>query len=68
MNSIYTFPSPFLEATILSRTSQFIINVNINGDEVRCHCPTTGRIGNIDLAGRPCLLSKNDNPGLATLF
>lgn len=68
MNSIYTFPSPFLEATILSRTSQFIINVNINGDAVRCHCPTTGKIGNIDLAGRPCLLSKSDNPARKTMY
>ena len=33
-----------------------------------CHCPTTGRIGNIDLSGIPCLLSKSDDPKRKTPY
>ncbi len=29
------------------------MDVIIDDEVVRCHCPTTGRIGNIDLAGIP---------------
>lgn len=32
---------------------------NINGEIINCHCPTTGRIGNLDVKGLPCLLSKS---------
>lgn len=40
------------------RRNRFVIDVKL-GDEVHvCHCPCTGKIGNFDLRGRPCLLSK----------
>ena len=29
---------------------------------VRCHCPVVSRIGGLDLAGRPCLVSDSGNP------
>lgn len=29
---------------------------------VRCHCPAVSRIGGLDLAGRPCLVSDSRNP------
>ena len=29
---------------------------------VRCHCPAVSRIGGLDLAGRPCLVSDSGNP------
>jgi sugar fermentation stimulation protein A len=31
--------------------------VRLQGKVVRCHCPTTGRLGDLELAGLPCLLS-----------
>ena len=33
----------------------------IDGTVHDCHCPTTGRIGNIVLSNIPCLLSKSDD-------
>ena len=35
----------------------FTMLVDVDGDEIAYHCPTKGRIVNIDIAGRPCLLS-----------
>ena len=61
MESI-SFPEPLMEGTIVKRTSIYTMDVSVNGENVQCHCPTTGRIGNIDLSGRPCLLSPSDNP------
>ncbi|MBQ3736947.1 MAG: DNA/RNA nuclease SfsA [Candidatus Methanomethylophilaceae archaeon] len=61
MESI-SFPVPLTEGTIVKRTSIYTMDVSVNGETVQCHCPTTGRIGNIDLSGRPCLLSPSDNP------
>jgi sugar fermentation stimulation protein A len=31
--------------------------VKARGRALRCHCPTTGRLGNLELAGLPCLIS-----------
>jgi sugar fermentation stimulation protein A len=28
---------------------------------LRCHCPTTGRLGDLDLSGLPCLFSKSSD-------
>ena len=53
------FDTPLTEGIILKRKSRFTMIVAINGADVSCHCPTTGRIGNIELGGRPCLLSKS---------
>ena len=61
MESI-SFPESLTEGTIVKRTSIYTMDVSVNGETVQCHCPTTGRIGNIDLSGRPCLLSPSDNP------
>ena len=30
--------------------------------ELRCHCPTTGRLGDLNLKGLPCLYSTSKNP------
>lgn len=44
----------------------FIINEFIEKvkkkEIVACHCPTTGRIGDIELKQVACLISENDNP------
>lgn len=55
------FDFEFIEGKIKVRKSQFIIEVEVNDEIVPCHCPTTGRIGNIELGGRPCLLSKSQD-------
>ena len=58
-NEDITFKEPLITGIIEKRKSQFTMIVRIGGEEVSCHCPTTGRIGNIDVSGRPCLLSKS---------
>ncbi len=57
----YIFEKPLKEAIIIKRNSQFTIDVEINGEIVRCHCPTTGRIGDLELRGIACLISENNN-------
>ena len=52
------FDVPLVEGIIQKRNSQFTMTVKENKKTVVCHCPTTERIGNIELSGRPCLLSK----------
>lgn len=57
------FPEPLREGVILARPNRFIMDVDFGGGEVaRCHCPVVSRIGGLDLAGRPCLVSDSHNP------
>ncbi len=58
----YVFPEPLREGIILARPNRFIMDVLLDGQEVRCHCPVVTRIGNLDLAGRPCLVSDSHDP------
>ena len=55
----YLFETPLVEGVIEKRKSQFTMLVNYEGEVYSCHCPTTVRVGNLDLAGRPCLMSKS---------
>ncbi len=55
----YLFEEELIEAVIIKRKSQFTMLVDIDGEEVSCHCPTTGRIGDIELKNVACLLSKS---------
>ena len=48
-----------MDGIIRKRKSQFTIDVKVDGVVYNCHCPTTGRIGNIVLNDIPCLLSKS---------
>lgn len=57
-----TFPEPLTEGVIVRRNSRFTMTVDVEGEETVCHCPTTGRIGNIVMDGRPCLLSHSHDP------
>lgn len=51
------------EGIILARPNRFIMDVDFgDGKPVRCHCPAVSRIGGLDLAGRPCLVSDSHNP------
>lgn len=64
----FTFPEPLIEGVIERRRSQFTMQVVVGGESVSCHCPTTNRIGDIDLGGRPCLLSKAADPKRKTPY
>ena len=58
----YQFAKPLQEARIIKRNSQFTMTVDLSGEAVKCHCPATTRIGNVDLAGVACLVSESDDP------
>ena len=68
MADSYLFESPLVEGVIEKRKSQFTMIVTYQGESVNCHCPTTGRVGNLELSGRPCLLSESKDPTRKTRF
>lgn len=53
----FEFAEPLREGVIVRRKSQFTMAVDFGSEELVFHCPTTGRVGNIDVTGRPCLVS-----------
>ena len=59
--SEYRFPETLIKGLIKSRPNRFIMMVEIDGVIEKCHCPSTGRIGNIDFCDIPCLLSRSDS-------
>lgn len=62
------FETPLVEGVILKRSSMYTMAVSVDDQEVQCHCPTKGRIGNIDVIGRPCLLSPSKDPRRKTKY
>ncbi|CAM2913142.1 DNA/RNA nuclease SfsA [Propionibacterium acidifaciens] len=44
------------------------MTVCVNGEEVQCHCPTTGRIGDLDLRNVACLVSPSSDPKRRTRY
>ncbi len=56
------FPLPLVEGLIMSRPNRFIMEVELDGELYKCHCPSTGRIGSIRFEGIPCLLSRASTP------
>lgn len=62
------FDVPLIEGIVQTRKSQFTMWVNVGNEVLTCHCPTTGRVGNIELADRPCLLSKSTDPKRKTPY
>ncbi len=64
----YLFQEPLIEALIIARPNRFIMNVLIDKQVEKCHCPCTGRIGNIVFENIPCLLSKSNNKERATKY
>jgi sugar fermentation stimulation protein A len=55
----YEFGEALVEGLIISRPNRFIMSVQVDGEVRRCHCPTTGRIGNIVFRNIPCLVEKS---------
>lgn len=64
----YEFDVPLIEGKVLKRNIQFTLDVEINGNVEKVHCPTTGRIGDIDLKNIAGLLSTSDNPKRKTKY
>lgn len=54
----YLFKKPLIEGLIKSRPNRFIMNVEINNRIEKCHCPSTGKIGNLKFEDIPCLVSQ----------
>lgn len=53
----YQFIPPLKMGRVVSRPNRFIMIVGAGKETLRCHCPTTGRLGDLALAGLPCLYS-----------
>jgi sugar fermentation stimulation protein A len=51
------FPEPLKEGIVVSRPNRFIMMVRTESGEIKCHCPTTGRLGNARITNLPCLYS-----------
>lgn len=62
----YLFEERLKEGLIKSRPNRFIMNVLVDGKTEKCHCPSTGRIGNLRFEDIPCLLSQGKNPNRKT--
>ena len=60
--STYVFEKPLIRGTMLKRKSQFTALVDIAGEELIAHIPTTSRIGDVENKNLPCLLSYHDDP------
>lgn len=64
----FIFNPVLVEGIIIKRKSQFTMSVLVDDELYNAHCPTTGRIGNLDLSNRPCLLSKSNNINRKTAY
>jgi len=64
----YKFPQPLIEGLIKSRPNRFIMFVEVGGKEQKCHCPSTGRIGDIEFEDIACLVSEAENPDRKTKY
>jgi sugar fermentation stimulation protein A len=67
-NSTFVFETCLIEGMILRRKNRFIMEVEVDGIVCDCHCPTTGRIGNIVFHDVPCLLSKSKDTTRKTQY
>jgi sugar fermentation stimulation protein A len=60
-NILFKFPKALEEGLILSRPNRFVMFLKVGNKEIRAHCPSTGRIGNIIFKNIPCLFSTSGN-------
>jgi len=67
-NNALIFETPLVEGLIHKRRNRFIMEVEVDRMMYDCHCPTTGRIGNIVLSNIPCLLSKSKDNTRKTAY
>ncbi|MDR0887799.1 MAG: DNA/RNA nuclease SfsA [Candidatus Methanoplasma sp.] len=66
--NMLVFAEPLTEGLILRRRNRFIMDVDVDGSVCGCHCPVTGRIGNIVFKDIPCLLSRSTDPARKTPY
>ena len=64
----HLFSEKLVKGLIKSRPNRFIMMVEVDGKLEKCHCPSTGRIGNMDFHDIPCLLSKSDSNARKTNY
>ena len=57
----FPFTPHLKKGRIVSRPNRFVMTVRAGGRTLVCHCPTTGRIGDLELSGLPCLYSTSAN-------
>ncbi len=62
----YRFEEPLIEGLVVKRPNRFIMDVVVDGEHQRCHCPTTGRIGDIRFKNVPCLVERSRDPSRST--
>lgn len=62
------FPARLSEGVIKLRPNRFVMLVELAGKVEMCHCPTTGRLGNLRLPGLRCLVSKSAKVGRKTAY
>lgn len=68
VKSRYPFNPPLREGLIKARMNRFEALVEIDGEIAACHCPVTGRIGDILLKNISCLFSQHDNARRKTKY
>lgn len=57
------FPKPLVEGTLLRRYKRFLADVRLaDGREVTAHCPNSGSMKTVAIAGNRALVSPADNP------
>lgn len=64
----YVFETPLVAGLIRRRRNRFIMEVEVGGEVIGCHCPATGRIGAIMFRDIPCLLSKSKDAARKTPY
>lgn len=62
------FEQPLREGTIVKRRNRFVMDVLLDDEVVACHCPVTGRIGDLVFHGVPCLVSPADGTNRTNRF
>jgi sugar fermentation stimulation protein A len=68
LDNFLKFDTPLTEGLIKSRPNRFLMNVEVDGNLERCHCPTTGKVGKVVFSNLPCLLSKSTNFNRKTAY
>lgn len=59
------FATPLMPATFVRRLNRFAALCRVDGGEVLAHVPNSGRLGELFVAGAPCLLSQPPRLGAA---
>lgn len=55
---MFSHSTALTRATVMARPNRFIVEARLeNGEEVRAHCPVSGRIGGLTLDNLPILIS-----------